>query len=140
MRLCFLMERTYAPYPKWFGTAFKRLACAESLWPVFQSALRAGTWQERETCLVQVYESIAAQHNALRLTAPLPEKTRPFFNRPFRVIGLNGFAEALKGLIQDPQVKRLAERPLIGSLDLISDNTDLLSNPLWRKKLRRLYG
>lgn len=28
MRLCFLMERSYSPYPKWFGTAFRRLACA----------------------------------------------------------------------------------------------------------------
>ena len=28
MRLGFLMERQYAPYPKWFGTAFQRLACA----------------------------------------------------------------------------------------------------------------
>ena len=28
MRLCFLMERTYAPYAKWFGIAFLRLSCA----------------------------------------------------------------------------------------------------------------
>ena len=30
MRLCFLMERKYAPYTKWFGTAFSRLAGAGS--------------------------------------------------------------------------------------------------------------
>ncbi len=28
MMLCFLIERVYAPYPKWFGTGFARLACA----------------------------------------------------------------------------------------------------------------
>ena len=28
MRLCFLMEKTYAPYPKWLGSAFKQLSCA----------------------------------------------------------------------------------------------------------------
>ena len=28
MSLCFLMEKRYAPYAKWFGTAFLRLECA----------------------------------------------------------------------------------------------------------------
>jgi hypothetical protein len=28
MRLCFLMEKQYWPYAKWFGTAFSKLACA----------------------------------------------------------------------------------------------------------------
>ncbi|MHB8647484.1 MAG: DUF4037 domain-containing protein, partial [Thermomicrobiales bacterium] len=31
MRLCFLMERQYAPYSKWLGTAFARLACGPAL-------------------------------------------------------------------------------------------------------------
>ena len=139
MRLCFLMEKIYAPYPKWFGTAFKQLTCAESLWPVFQGVLKAGTWQEREIHLVQAYEYVAKRHNALCLTGPLPETVRSFFDRPFRVIALHGFAQALIDQVRDPEVKRLAERPLIGGLDLISDNTDLLSNPFWRQTLRRLY-
>jgi hypothetical protein len=29
MQLCFLMERRYAPYSKWFGTGFSRLSIAE---------------------------------------------------------------------------------------------------------------
>ena len=37
MHLCFLMERKYAPYPKWFGTAFARLACEAELCPVLCS-------------------------------------------------------------------------------------------------------
>ena len=31
MRLCFLIERRYAPYSKWLGTAFARLDCASEL-------------------------------------------------------------------------------------------------------------
>jgi hypothetical protein len=139
MRLCFLMEKTYAPYPKWFGTAFKRLACAGSLWPVLREVLRSETWQDREVHLVQAYEEIAALHNALKLTAPLPDKVTLFFGRPFRVIAQNGFAEALLQEIQDPAVKRIAQLPVIGSLDLFSDNVDLLSDPTWRLKLRRLF-
>ncbi len=39
MRLCFLMERQYAPYPKWFGTAFQQLNAAATLTPILQQAL-----------------------------------------------------------------------------------------------------
>lgn len=48
MLLCFLMERQYAPYSKWFGTAFARLACANDLGPIFQQVMEAATWLERE--------------------------------------------------------------------------------------------
>jgi hypothetical protein len=98
------------------------------------------TWQERERQLVQVYEYIAARHNALQLTGPLPGKVKSFFGRPFKVIAQHGFARALLNEIQDPRVKRIAERPVIGSLDLFSDNVDLVSDPSWRTKLRQLYG
>jgi hypothetical protein len=139
MRLSFLQARTYAPYPKWLGTAFKQLECAPALWPALQTALRAATWPEREAALVVAYEYLAARHNALGLTQALPEKVTSFFGRPFQVIGLHGFAEALLKQIVDPAVARLAARPVIGGLDLLSDNTDLVSNPLWRRRLRSLY-
>jgi hypothetical protein len=139
MRLCFLMEKTYAPYAKWFGSAFKRLACASSLWPVFQGVLHSKTWQAREDYLVQAYEFIAVRHNALKVTASLPEKAAFFFGRPFRVIAQHGFAEALLKEIQDPQVKQIAQLPLVGSLDLFSDNVDLVADPSWRSKLRQLF-
>jgi hypothetical protein len=68
------MEKTYAPYPKWFGSAFKQLPGAQELWPVLQGALQAGTWQKREQFLVQAYEHLAIRHNALKLTRPLLER------------------------------------------------------------------
>jgi hypothetical protein len=139
MRLCFLMEKTYAPYPKWFGSAFRQLGCAGTLWPVFQGIFHSETWQARESFLVQAYEFIAARHNALKLAGPMPEKVMSFYGRPFRVIAQHGFAEALLKQIQDPVVNRIAQRSLIGSLDLFSDNVDLVSDPSWRGKLRRLY-
>jgi hypothetical protein len=140
MRLCFLMERRYAPYPKWFGSGFKHLRCGPALYPVLQDILKAESWQAREAHLAQAYETIAAMHNALKLTEPLPEQTRTFFSRPFQVIGLHGFADALLKQIQEPLVKQLAERPLIGSLDLFSDSTALVCNPLWYPLVRRLYS
>jgi hypothetical protein len=139
MRLCFLMERTYAPYPKWFGTAFKRLACVERLWPILQAALAAEDWPARGRYLAQAYEVIAAMHNALQLTEPLPEQAMSFFGRPFQVMALHGFAEALLRQIRDPAVKRIAGRRPIGGLDQFSDSTDLISDPYWRPMLKRLY-
>jgi hypothetical protein len=139
MRLCFLMERSYAPYPKWFGTGFKRLGCGPALYPILQDALKAETWQAREAHLAKAYEIIAAMHNGLKLTEPFPEQATSFFGRPFQVIAFHGFAEALLKQIQDPLVKQIARRPLIGNLDLFSDNTDLVSDPFWRPLVRQFY-
>jgi hypothetical protein len=139
MRLCFLMERTYAPYAKWFGTAFQRLHCGRELYPVLQRAMASTTWQAREQHLCTAYEYVARMHNRLNLTLPLPEHTRQFFGRPFQVIALHGYAEALCEQIQDPQVSALASNSQIGSIDLFSDNVDLVAHGRFRSALRRLY-
>ncbi len=139
MRLGFLMEKVYAPYPKWFGTAFRRLACADELSPHLQQALAAQSWQERENHLAPAYEKLGQMHNQLALTQPMPENVRDFFGRPFRVMALHGFSDRLLEQIHDPAVKRLAAKPLIGCLDLFSDNTDLLESPHFRPQLRRLF-
>ncbi|HEX8285273.1 MAG TPA: DUF4037 domain-containing protein [Pyrinomonadaceae bacterium] len=139
MRLCFLMERAYAPYPKWFGTAFDRLACAGELSPSLRAALAAETWQERERHLAVAYERVAGMHNALGVTDPLPTEPRDFFGRPFRVIELHGFAAALLARVEDERVRRIAARRPVGGIDLFSDSTDLVSHASWRATLRRLY-
>jgi hypothetical protein len=139
MRLCFLMERAYAPYPKWFGTAFARLDCAASLSPSLRAALAADTWQERERRLAHAYERVAEMHNALGLTDPLPTKPRDFFGRPFKVIGLHGFSDALLSRVTDERVRRIAARRPVGGIDLFSDSTDLVSHAPWRATVRKLY-
>jgi hypothetical protein len=139
MRLCFLMEREYAPYPKWLGTAFNRLACGPSLTPLLQSALTAATWPERERHLAAAYEQVAARHNALGITEPLPAKVSRFHGRPFQVINGGAFADAIRARITDPAVRRIAAGRLIGSLDQWSDSTDLLCDPGRRAAVRGLY-
>lgn len=139
MSLCFLMERRYAPYPKWFGSAFQRLACAPTLTPSLWRAQQAETWQEREAALVEAYEKLAVLHNSLGLTNPLPAKVGPFHGRPFRVIDAEAFANALIQRVSDPQMKRIAAKGLIGSIDQWSDNTDLRFHVHWRATLCKLY-
>jgi hypothetical protein len=139
MNLCFLLEKKYAPYPKWFGSAFQRLVCAEELGPHLWRAQQAPTWQERENALGQVYAVLTRMQNALCLTPRLPESSSHFYERPFQVIHGERFAQALLTQIVDPTVQRLAKRRLIGSIDQFSDNTDLLAPGSWRPLLRRLY-
>ena len=83
MRLCFLMENQYAPYQKWFGSAFKKLRCAVELAPILRRVLIAEVWEEREKHLAAAYEHVAAMHNRLEITEPLPAKVSGFFGRPF---------------------------------------------------------
>ena len=139
MRLCFLMERRYAPYAKWFGTAFSQLDSAAHLTDILLAVQRAHTWQERDRWLGESYHVAAAHHNRLALTETMPERTRAFFGRPFRVIALHGFADALLRSISDPDVAQLAQRRPIGSIDQFSDSTDLLEATELRPALRALY-
>jgi len=139
MNLCFLMERQYAPYPKWFGSAFRQLSCAADLAPILWRAQQAATWQVRETALGEAYETLARWHNHLGITEPLPEKVSNFHSRPFQVIHGDRFANALREQIADPAVRKIAERGLLGSINQFSDSTDLLSYVSWRPVLRKLY-
>ncbi len=139
MSLCFLMEKQYAPYPKWFGSAFKQLTCADLLTPWLHTVQRAASWQEREAGLTQAYQLLANLHNRLGVTGVLPELVSGFYTRPFRVIHAERFACALVQQIADPEVFRIAEHSLIGSIDLFSDSTLLRSDMFWRPGLRRLF-
>ncbi len=139
MGLCFLFEGRYAPYAKWFGTAFKQLACAPVLIPILWDAQQAATWQDRMAALGEAYEQLARMHNALGITAPLPERVARFHERPFDVLHAGLFSDAIVAQIGDPEVGRIAARPLIGGIDQISDSTDIRSDPRWRSALRRLY-
>jgi Domain of unknown function (DUF4037) len=137
MHLCFLMEREYAPYTKWFGTAFSHLACAPRLMPLFEAALGAATWQERERHLSDAYEAVAEMHNRLGITAPIEPRVSPFHGRPFLVIHGDRFWTAIRATIVDEAVKRLP--PHLGSITQWVDSTDVLSYPHWFAPLRQLY-
>jgi hypothetical protein len=126
MRLCLLLERRYAPYSKWLGSAFRRLRAAKSLEPALRGALAATDFRTRETHLCDAYESVAALQNASGLSAPVDPKRRPYHSRPFQVLRAERFAQALAETITDPDLRTLA---LVGSVDQWADSTDLLNQP-----------
>jgi hypothetical protein len=138
MRLAFLIERTYAPYSKWFGTAFRRLRCASQLAPHLDGVLAAEDWRTREHHLVQAYECVARLHNALGITEHVPDVTASFHGRPFLVIHADRFAKAAERAITDATVRQLPR--LIGSVNQWVDATDVLERPAILQRLRAAYG
>jgi hypothetical protein len=140
MFLCLLMERQYAPYPKWFGTAFQELDCARELTPILWRVQLGDSWHVCEKALCEAYEIVARKHNGLGLTTPLSDSVSNFFDRPFKVITAENNIGDFWDAITDPNVKRLRELPsIIGSIDHFSDSTDLRSYVAWRAKIRALY-
>jgi len=137
MKLCFLMEKEYAPYSKWFGTAFSRLKCAQKLSPILDKILAAKNWKEREKYFSQAYKVIAQMHNNLKITKPLATDVSSFHDRPYLVIHGDVFANELKNKIKDPAIKKISAA--IGSVNQLSNTVDLLENDKLLKKLKVLY-
>jgi hypothetical protein len=139
MALGFLLERRYAPYPKWFGTAFGRLELAPALSPLLAELVAAPTWPERQDVYATAAGLLVRRLNELDLCAPVDPRPRLFYGRPFWVIDGGRVAAALVAAVRDPAVRRLTQRRLIGSVDQWSDSTDLKDGD-FRADVRRFYS
>jgi uncharacterized protein DUF4037 len=107
MRLALLQERRYPPYAKWLGTAYGELGRPER--ECLEQALATADWRTRERALAEAYEHAARRHNDLGVTAPIDATERQFHNRPFRVIGGDRFAAALRAAATDPAVRAVRD-------------------------------
>jgi hypothetical protein len=134
MHLSFLIERRYAPYVKWFGTAFSELHIADRLSAPLDRALRARNWRERERALGSGYEIVAAAFNDLGIVPPLILEPVRMWGRPFTVSWAD-FPGALGACISDPQVRDLLERWPTGGIDQVRN---ILWAPQFRTKVRDL--
>lgn len=126
MRMGFLLERRYAPYAKWFGSAFVRLPLARALSPLLERALQAEHWQERGEALASAYLVLAQRQLADGIGDSVTPLIGPYHERPFATINADDLIAATMRAIEDPQVTQL---PVIGSVDQISDHTPVLVDP-----------
>lgn len=143
MNLCFLMERQYAPYPKWFGTAFKRLKCSDQIMPHLWTAQTALIWREREHALNNAYKHLSRIHNGLGLTEKILDDVSSFYDRPFKVMQGEAIASLIANQIVDLNIQQLAQKRLIGNIDQITDNTDfrkMNQGEGARKALKNIYS
>lgn len=107
IKLSFMMERKYAPYSKWLGSAFNQLKIAKRLKPLLKNVLNAKTWKTREKWLARAYSVLGEKHNALKITKRLSTKTLLYYKRPYTVIFAERFAKAITQTIRDPNVKKI---------------------------------
>jgi catechol 2,3-dioxygenase-like lactoylglutathione lyase family enzyme len=139
VKLAFLIERRWAPYSKWLGTAFSRLTLAPIVGPYLYEALQAASWREREAALCAAQRELAVATNRLRLAEEVDPEPRQFYDRDIRVLGGDRFTAALANAIVDPEVTALIERlgrrqhepvlALPGAIDQAVDSVDILTSP-----------
>ncbi len=137
MHLCFLMEREYAPYSKWFGTAFGRLSCAEQLSPLLNRVFVQSDWKTREGVLSEIYLILAEMHNSLSVTDHIEPDISPFHARPYLVPHSERFVNAILERVTSPMLKGLS-RP-IGSINQFVDSTDVSCWPGALAKISAVY-
>ena len=135
IRVIFLLEKQYYPYPKWFGTAFRRWTTYGSEFePILRQVQLAKTWQEREQHLSTAYQRLATLTQE-KLAIDIHTEVSQFHNRPFRVINGGSIAELIFTRITNTQIRQLSK---IGSIDLLTDSTDAI-NPELRFKMKNIF-
>ncbi len=96
MRLSFLYSNQYAPYSKWFGTAFRRLPIDEKIKETICQAVAARNIRDREENLVLAQKMLANLHNSLKLTKFVDVQIQSYFGRNIKVIFADRIFEAAR--------------------------------------------
>jgi hypothetical protein len=137
MRLGFYLERRYAPYAKWFGTAFRRLPCAQRLHEPLARLLVAPGLDERESRWESVLRALLELHELHGVLTPGRYAPADVY-RGRRGIGIPAFGAAsideliqeIRAHITDPDV--LALPPRLGSINQMLAVRDLEDGTRWR--------
>ena len=131
MRLALLLEKRYAPYQKWLGTAFARLTSNDDLPAQLHATVHAADSRRRQDALAGAYRSIAHRSNAAGVTPILDPAVRNYYGRPAQVLMAERFADAALDAVHDPWLRSL---PMVGSVDQFVDSSEVLADPkLWRR-------
>jgi hypothetical protein len=108
MRLALLLDRRYAPYQKWLGTAFAAGSHPDGLPGHLAAAVHAGDVGRRDAALAAAYELLALRHNATGLTEPLDPHTRQLSPATGAGADAGRFAAACIATVTDPLSARAA--------------------------------
>jgi hypothetical protein len=139
VRIALLIEKRWAPYSKWLGTAFTRLPIAERVGPHLTTALHADGWREREAALCSAQRELAAATNRLHLAGEVDPEPRQFHTRDIRVLFGDRLTDALAARVTDPGIRALITRlgvrshdgiaTLPGAIDQVVDSVEVLTRP-----------
>ncbi|MGI6255777.1 MAG: DUF4037 domain-containing protein [Acutalibacter sp.] len=136
MRLGFLYCRQYAPYSKWFGTAFQQLPLPPEIGEAISRALKAPSIAQREEQIVLAQQQMARLHNSLSITPPVSEEIQSYFGRDIQVIWADRIAQEVQALLKGTP---LAQAPLIGTFSEVANFTTLYENVSKRPAMEAIY-
>jgi len=136
MRLCFLYKGVYAPYSKWFGTAFARLEIDPAIGQFLREALAAADLEEREANLIRAMVLVAQMHNQSGLTKPVPVSVESYYGRAIKVIFAEKWAEAAMAELSGTDVESF---PPLGTFSQLSSLSDFADNPANYPKIAAFY-
>jgi hypothetical protein len=126
MRLGMLIERRYAPYPKWLGTAFLRLDCAPRLAPMLERVLSTQDWKDREDALLEASKFVAELQISVDIPGAIAPTAGALHSRPYRFIDSPKISAGLRAEIADDDVLSLPE---CGAADQFIDSNYVLAAP-----------
>ncbi|MBD3189673.1 MAG: DUF4037 domain-containing protein [Candidatus Heimdallarchaeota archaeon] len=125
MKLCFLVEKKYAPYNKWFSKAFRTLKSSKQLVPLIKKILSTNDWSQKEKQLIQAYSYVAKMHNEQEITETIEVKITTYYDRPYLTINFHDFVEKINEKIPN---NSLLKELKIGSINQITDETFILDD------------
>lgn len=136
MRLCFLYQNRYAPYSKWFGTAFSGLPVNPDIQVEIQKALAAGEILERERHLVTAQSLVAQLHNQTGLTDPVSTAPQLYFSRDIQVIHPEKIAEKLQEKITEESLRKI---PPFGAMSQVGNFVTLSDGTQYQPAIKAFY-
>jgi hypothetical protein len=134
MRLGFLLERRWAPYPKWFGLTFAQLPTAGRILESLSESLSGSDSTRRRSLLVDALEHMNAIQGAVGLPTAAAV-VEPFWDRPYPGV-TDATVETLLDAVTDAHL-RARGATVIGSFDQWCDNVDVLTSPADRVRIAR---
>lgn len=132
-----MYKDTYAPYSKWFGTAFNKLNIYESIKTKINAALQANDLTERENNLVEAQALVADLHNASGLTDKVDYSIESYFGRDIKVIFADKFVDATVEKLKGTVFENI---PLIGTMGQFGGLSDFADEQGYYEQIKRIYG
>jgi hypothetical protein len=135
MFLCFLIERKYAPYDKWFGTAFNSwLKCAPFLTPLLLDIFKEKDWMHRQELLAQVYQELGKMTNDLKIAKPASTKIIDYFDRGYPYVDAWEFESRLFESVENEQLKEMKFQ--VGGIDQFINHARINHMDYFYKELK----
>lgn len=137
MRICFAIERKYAPYSKWFGTAFKQLDIYSHLNPLLMAVLDCKIWKERELLLCKTFSKINSFYFDQKMILEIEIKIQGYYGRPYQVAFVDDISDVFNGLINNNALRNLDR---IGTLNIMTNISGIFDEVQLKNKFKALYN